>query len=163
MTPSISKHTNTAEAETELNFLLSERVSKRWACFLLSFSVEMQSQLSSIEYRNLLRSMGMKMAEQLPIGENDTVESLQENINKQLKNIQWGYVKLVDTGAVLSIHHYLNPLSEMLNVDSEISGGFLEGVYEKWFRSTGASEELSVRQVLGSATATTVEYQFGRH
>jgi Cellulose synthase subunit D len=161
MTLSTSKQADTVEAE--VNFLLRERISAQWACFLRAFSAEMQSQLSDAEYRELLRSMGTKMAEQLPIGTNETIEALEASINTQLHSIQWGYVKLVDAGNALCIHHHLNPLSPTLDITNDISGGFLEGVYDQWLRATGADAGLSVKQILGSVSQTTLEFQFGQH
>jgi hypothetical protein len=44
-----------------------------------------------------------------------------------------------------------------------VSGGLLEGVYEYWFRSVGADDELSVVQVQNPVSPMVQEFRFGRH
>ncbi len=158
-----SKQNDTADTSAGVDFLLRERISAQWSVFLLALSAEMQNQLAAEEYRELLRSIGLRMAELLPIGPRETVEELEAAINQRLKDMQWGYASLVDSGSLLHIHHHFSPLECALGVNAEVAGGLLEGVYEYWFRAAGADEGLSVKQVPGSLAPTVLEYQFGRN
>ena len=151
------------DTSPDLAFLLTERISKQWAGFLRAFSDEMQAQLSTDEYRELLRNMGLRLAESLPIEAQDTVEALESAINGHLQHMQWGYARMTDSGSMLQIEHYFDPLSSALQVDAAVSGGLLEGVYECWFRSAGADDELRVLQVPHAASPTVLEFRFGRH
>lgn len=158
-----SLRTDSVDTSAETDFLLRERISPQWYDFLQVLSEEMRSQLSGDEYRELLKNMGVRMAGRLGMGGKDTIEQLEDAINQQLGRIRWGYVKLQDSGNQLQIQHFLNPLLMGLDADRGISGGFLEGMYEEWFRSAGADGGLSVKQNLDASTDTVLEFHFGRH
>lgn len=158
-----SKKTVPSDSAIAMEFLLGERIAAQWVDFLLSFSAEMQSQLPANEYRELLRNMGMRFGERIDVGTQDTVEALEVSINKQLSRLQWGYCKLADNGTLLTIEHHLSPLPQALGIDADVCGGFLEGMYEQWFRSAGAEDDLSVKQQPGESNATLAILRFGRH
>jgi Cellulose synthase subunit D len=158
-----SKQAEHAAPAANIDYLLSERVSSQWSAFLTAFSTEIQNQLSPQEYRELLRSMGSRFGALLDIGERETVEGMADGINGHLKSIRWGRVRLADNGDQLLIEHHYSPLPQALGVDAELAGGFLEGMYEHWFKSAGADEALSVKQLAGASTASVTVFQFGRH
>ena len=157
-----SKPNDSIGSSSELEYLLRERISTQWNAFLQAFSAEMQSQLTPQEYRQLLHSMGQRMAESLPIGQRDTIEELETAINERFKDMQWGYAKLIDSGTSLNIEHHFSPLSVALGLDTETAGGLLEGIYEHWFRALGAEAELGIKQLPDIASEFVLHYQFGR-
>ena len=158
-----SKQIASPESAADMTYLLGERVSVQWFGFLQAFSAEMNSQLSTEEYRELLRNMGQRFAALTAVGTKETVEELEVAINAQWSGLRWGYARLSDSGAQLSIQHHYSPLPEALGVDHAVAGGFLEGVYEHWFRAAGADDMLSVRQTVEDSTATVATFLFGRH
>ncbi len=158
-----SKPNDSIRSSGELEYLLRERISTQWAAFLQALSAEMQSQLTQQEYRQLLHSIGQRMAESLPIGPRDTIEELESAINQRFAGMQWGHVKLIDSGASLNIEHHFSPLSVALGLDAETAGGLLEGVYEHWFRAAGAEADLGIKQISGMSTESVLQYQFGSH
>jgi hypothetical protein len=158
-----SKQNDSIGSSSELGYLLRERISPQWASFLQAFSAEMQSQLTLQEYRELLGSIGQRLAESLAVGQRETIEELEAAINQRLEGMQWGFAKLIDSGSSLNIEHHFSPLAHALNVDAETAGGLLEGVYEYWFRAAGAEADLSVKQLPGVATEAVLYFQFGRH
>lgn len=158
-----SKPNDSIGSSGELQYLLRERISTQWTAFLQAFSAEMQSQLTPEEYRQLLHSMGQRMAESLAIGQRDTVEELEAAINQRFESMQWGYAKLIDSGISLNIEHHFSPLSVALDLDNETAGGLLEGIYEHWFRTAGAEADLGIKQLPSTATESVLHYQFGRH
>lgn len=157
------KQATARDPAPDLEFLLTERISRQWAGFLRAFSEEMQSQLSTEEFRELLRNMGLRLGESLPIEAKDTIEALESAINSHLQQMQWGYARMTDSGSMLQIQHHFDPLSSALNIDATVSGGLLEGVYEYWFRSAGAEDDLRVLQIPNAASPMVQEFQFGRH
>lgn len=158
-----SKQTEQASPTASVDYLLTERVSAQWLAFLTAFSTEIQNQLSAQEYRELLRSMGLRFGALLDIGERETVEGMSEGINAHLKAVRWGHVKLSDNGDQLLIEHHYSPLPQALGIDVDLAGGFLEGMYEHWFKAAGADAALSVKSVVGVSNATVTVFQFGRH
>lgn len=158
-----SKQTAIPNSAVELEFLLNDRISVQWLSFLRAFSAEMQSQLTSEEYRELLRGIGKRFGDLTPMGTLDTIEELESALNVHWSALHWGYVKLSDSGVQLSIEHHFSPLVQALGGDVRVAGGFLEGVYEQWFRSAGADENLQVNQSLEASTAAVTVLQFGPH
>lgn len=158
-----SKQTANPDPAVELGFLLHERISVQWLGFLQAFSAEMQSQLTSEEYMELLRGMGKRFGDLTPIGTHETIEDLESALNAHWAALRWGRVKLTESGTQLTIEHHFNPLTHALGGDIQVAGGFLEGAYEQWFRSVGADENLQVKQSLEASTAAVTVLQFGLH
>ena len=158
-----SKQMANPDPAAELEFLLHERVSVQWLGFLQAFSAEMQSQLTSEEYRDFLRSMGKRFGDLTPVGTHDTIEELESALNAQWAALRWGHVKLTESGTQLNIEHHFNPLTQALGGDVQVAGGFLEGAYEQWFRFAGADENLRVKQSPEASTAAVTVLQFGIH
>jgi hypothetical protein len=158
-----SKQAKHSAVAADLDYLLTERVSSQWIAFLAAFSAEIQNQLTPQEYRELLRSMGQRYAAAMDIGARDTVDGMAAGINEQLRAVQWGHVKLADNGDLLLIEHHLSPLPKALEVDPDLAGGFLQGMYEHWFKTAGADDALSVKAVAGASTNTLTVFQFGHH
>lgn len=49
----------------------------------------------------------------------------------------------------IEIVHRACPLPAALQLDAEVAGGFLEGVYGVWLKAAGAPDELVLEQVEG--------------
>lgn len=154
---------NGALPPDEQGYLLRERVSVQWQAFLSALSDEMQSQLNPDEYRELLRSIGVRMGQQLPLGTTDTLEGLEQDINACLGDMRWGLARFSDSGATLVIDHVWSPLGAALHVDNGVAAGLLEGLYEAWFRAAGADASLTVRENRSVGSATHIQLLFGRH
>jgi hypothetical protein len=129
-----------------LQYLALERVSPQWSAFLTLLGGELSSQLSSEELRQLLLSLGGRFAEANPLGSCVDVASLQDSVNRIWAAMQWGYCKVSDQGAQLSVTHRACPLPAALQLDADVAGWYLEGVYGVWLRAAGAPSELVLRQ-----------------
>jgi hypothetical protein len=140
------------EADTTdlLRHLALERVSPQWAVFLELLSAELQAQLTSAEYRHLLRRLGSRFAETVPLGPCADLAGLADEANRVWQRMQWGYVAMVDLGQSLRITHRASPLSAALQLDADVSGGFLEGAYAAWLSGAGSPGELTLAQIDGS-------------
>ena len=163
MTTIESNPIDSTDLPAALDYLVSEQVSIQWRGFLQAFSAEIKSQLTPAEFKELLRSMGKRMGESVTVGEQPTVDALETEINRRLREIRWGYARLSDAGDQLNIKHYLCPLTSGTGLEPEVAGGFLEGMYEQWFHAAGAQPDLVVRQMTGPASATALEFQLGRN
>ena len=154
---------DSADLPAEVGYLMGERLSIQWRGFLRAFSAEINSQLTPVEFKELMRSMGTRMGESITIGEHDTVDALEAEINRHLKEIRWGYIRLSDAGNQLNIKHYLCPLASDLGLEPQVAAGFLEGMFEHWFHAAGAQPDLVVRQIVESSSLTALEFQLGRN
>ncbi len=136
--------------QTELlRSLALERISPQWADFLGLMSEALSAQLDSGEYRQLLVGLGEGFAVQNPLPSCAGLNQLTEAINTVWSRMQWGYAAVSDQGALLEVVHRACPLPAALQLDADIAGGFLEGVYGVWLRAAGAPEELDLVQMEG--------------
>jgi hypothetical protein len=146
-----------------MDFLLRERISGQWLGFLQAMSEELQAQLEPKELRELLRGIGVRQAQALPMEAQDTVEALEAAMNVHLQRMRWGYVELSDTGDYLQVRHKLCPLPTALGLPADVAGGVLEGLYECWFRNAGAEDGLTAVQSPAGADAAALEFKFGQN
>lgn len=145
---------NGSEVETDstdlLRHLALERVSPQWAVFLDLLSAELQAQLTAAEYRQLLRRLGSRFAETVPLGPCADLAELAGEANRVWRRMQWGFVAMLDVGQSLRVTHRASPLPAALQLDADVAGGFLEGVYATWLSAAGSPQTLTLSQVEGS-------------
>lgn len=132
-----------------LRTLALERISPQWADFLGLMSEALGNQLEPAEYRQLLSDLGRGFAARNPLPPCTGLEELSAAMNSVWKRMQWGFVELSDQRSQLEVAHRACPLPAALQLDAEIAGGFLEGVYAVWLVAAGAPEELELVQVEG--------------
>ena len=130
-----------------LQYLAVERVSRQWADFLSIFSGELAAQLTDTEYRELLVRMGGKFATLNPLPVCAELSDIQVAANALWAGLQWGYAQFADHGQNLQIIHHACPLPAGLQLNADVAGGFLQGVYLTWIRAAGAPVSLSLRQL----------------
>ena len=136
-----------ASQQKLLQHLAVERVSRQWVDFLAIFSGELAAQVSKAEYRELLLKMGAKFATLHPLPNCIELNDIQLSANALWAGLQWGYVQFIDDGQNLQIAHHACPLTDGLQLDVGVAGGFLQGVYLTWIRAAGAPVSLNLRQL----------------
>ncbi len=152
----VEKHimSNGSEVEADstdlLRHLALERVSPQWAVFLDLLSAELQAQLTPAEYRQLLRRLGSRFAETVPLDPCADLVGMADQANRVWQRMQWGFVAMVDLGQSLRITHRASPLPAALQLDADVAGGFLEGVYATWLSAAGSPPTLTLGQLTGS-------------
>lgn len=147
-----------ADASDLLRHLALERVSPQWAVFLDLLSSELQAQLTSLEYRQLLVRLGSRFGESVPLRACADLTELEREANLVWRHMQWGFVTMTDHGQTLHVTHRASPLSAALQLDAEVAGGFLEGVYAVWLAAAGSPQALALKQV--QATGAPMEMLF---
>ena len=129
-----------------LQHLALERVSPQWAVFLSLLGSELSAQLSPDELRQLLVSLGGRFAEANPLRPCADLAALQDAFNQVWAPMRWGYSTVSEQGRQLSVRHRACPLPAALQLDAEVVGSYLEGVYAVWLKAAGAPSELVLRQ-----------------
>lgn len=132
-----------------LRSLALERISPQWVDFLGLLSDALGQQLEPAEYRQFLSDLGRGFAARNPLPPCAGLDELTVAMNNVWKRMQWGYVQLSDQRSQLEVAHRACPLPAALQVDADLAGGFLEGVYAVWLSAAGAPEELELVQVEG--------------
>ena len=77
------------------------------------------------------------------------MDQLTEAINAVWHRMRWGYASVSDQDIEIEVVHRACPLPAALQLDAEVAGGFLEGVYGVWLKAAGAPDELVLEQVEG--------------
>lgn len=130
-----------------LQHLALERISSQWSGFLGVLSEEFQTLLSESEYRALLVRLGGRFAQTFELPACASLADLQDATNKVWSQFQWGYTVFSEAGLQLQISHHACPLPAALQVDAELAGGFMEGVYATWLLAAGSPQELVLTQL----------------
>ena len=137
-------------ADDLLQHMALERISPQWAVFLDLLSSELQMQLMPAEYRHFLTRLGSRFAEAVPLGACTDLTGMAREANQVWQRMQWGYVTMADLGGNLCVTHKASPLPAALQLDAQVAGGFLEGVYGAWLAAAGSPSTLALKQVDGS-------------
>lgn len=137
--------------QTELlHSLALERISPQWADFLGLVSGALRAQLDPGEYRQFLVRLGEEFASQHPLPACTGLNQLSDAMNSVWAPMRWGYTAVSDQGRRLEVIHRACPLPAALQIDVDVAGGFLEGVYSVWLKVAGASDELVLTQMAAS-------------
>ena len=94
-----------------------------------------------------LKRFGQLLSDRLPLELQENLSALEASMNSHLVSNTLGWVRLSDQADSLSIMHFGFP-SELLMEDEkgEFWPFILIGLYEAWFKSVGAPDDLSVTQ-----------------
>lgn len=142
-----------------LRHLAFERVSPQWSGFLRVLGDSLQTQLSESEFQLFMKRLGERFAQDHPLGQTQNLPELEAAINRFWADRQWGFAKLGDLGGALRIEHWGSPLPAALQVDAEVGGAFLEGVYGGWLSAAGAPPELTVGQAPSSGLPMHISFE----
>lgn len=105
----------------------------------------------------LMRRVGGRFAQGVVLGQCNTLWDLQLAMGRVWVGLDWGWVAFEETADHLRIRHHCTPLLAAFGSGAEHwSPAFLEGVYQEWFRQTGAGD-LQVRQAGGFDAAGGIE------
>lgn len=129
-----------------LRSLALERISPQWADFLGLMSEALGAQLEPAEYRELLVRLGQGFANQNPLPACAGLDQLSDAMNAVWQRMHWGYAAVSDQGQQLEVVHRACPLPAALQLDADVAGGFLQGVYGVWLKAAGAPDELILVQ-----------------
>ncbi|MEK7913529.1 cellulose biosynthesis protein BcsD [Burkholderia contaminans] len=122
-----------------LAHLLERHVSIQWRGFLEALAGEFADQLDRDELRQLMARIGMRFAAAHPLGPCESTDDLANGLNAHWRDRQWGYAELSDEHDFLRVIHYAAPLRAFGEDRLAWSSAFLEGVYQGWFDSVGAT------------------------
>lgn len=145
---SASKAAPVADTTTELlQHLALERIPAQWAAFLSLLGAELSAELPADELRQFLVRLGEAFARERPLPPCDDIPALEAAINSVWAGMQWGYASVADAGQHMTVTHRACPLPAAMQIDTDIAGGFLQGVYDVWLHAAGAPAELGLSQL----------------
>lgn len=124
-------------------FLESQRRDAQLAAFLKPLVHVVRSEFGEDETRLLMVKAGANAAQNLILPMCESIGELELAANEHLSRLGWGVVSFVEQHSYLEISHECAPITSPMY---EVFAGFLEGLYQEWFLSAGAGDQLQVRQ-----------------
>lgn len=146
-------------------YFRTQQISLQWLPVLRSLSIELERHASVEDLRILFSNTGKKFAEEIaPRCEGiSTLSELQETLNEFWMQLNWGWVEISESSAVVQISHQAAPLAEAFGESSLAwSVGLLEGFYDEVFKLLGASADMHVSVVMEESTAMSLRLELGR-
>lgn len=124
-------------SEAYVHFL---QCSRQWRGFLDAMKQEFTAALPPQELRRLMVRVGRRFAQSHPLQARETLPQLQQEMNRIWSERDWGTVEIAQSDRELTINHQFSPLSAAFGAsDAEWSTGYLQGVYQQWFDTAGAT------------------------
>jgi Cellulose synthase subunit D. len=143
-------------------YLESQRRTPQWEFVLKSILLSLQEGVAPEALQVLARDAGMRAGGVMVIPPCESLAQMQQAANDRWAELGWGFVDFSEQLDRVVITHRYAPRVTAANGDLQRwVAGFLEGVYQRWFMSLGAGDELRVRQVPGG-DADMVVFHFGR-
>lgn len=104
----------------------------------------------------LMARIGMRFAAEHPLPASDTVQGLQDSMNRVWDALDWGAAELGQSPSGMEIAHRFSPLAAAFGEpQAPWATGFLQGAYQQWFDAAGGGglrvEVAAAADVLGSA------------
>jgi Cellulose synthase subunit D len=121
-----------------LDYYTRHQASTQWRGFLTALAEEFESQLDTVQLRQLMARIGVKFAGSHSPGACATLDELASFFNATWSSLDWGFVNLVERDEYLAIEHYCAPLAAFGGNADAWTPAFLEGAYQHWLRELGA-------------------------
>lgn len=125
-----------------LAYLARREVSAQWRAFLRALLETLDGHLDRDTRNGLLRSVGARMGQSLPLPPMATLAELEARMNGALAELSWGYVALAldEADRSLRLTHHAAPA---VPVAGDEAGGWvgavLEGLYATWLAAQQGS------------------------
>lgn len=121
--------------QAALAYLARRDVSPQWRGFLRALVETLDTSLERNTRNGLLRAVGGRLAQALPLSPAATLEELEARMNAALAELSWGYVSVALDEADRSLR-LLHRAAPVVGAAGDEAGGWfgtvLEGLYAAW-------------------------------
>lgn len=145
-----------------LAYYREQQCVPQWRDFLSILVGELGQLSGHDESLEFFRHLGHRLAERLPLAEQDTLEGLETAINERLRRMNWGWCLFSAQQNMITILHGAWPeLDKRPGCPWPLAmASLLEGLYERWLRGQGGGE-VSVK-MLSAVSGEPMEFCYGR-
>lgn len=150
-------------AEQTLRYYERQQSSGQWSGFISIFFDELLRSAGEQDARDFLRHIGTRLGEANDLGMHETLEQLEQAMNRYLAQADWGLVSLTEREDGLVLQHSAYPLpTQHLDGEQAVSAmaAVLEGLYAAWLRKQSGEDSIPLRPT--GAGRRTLEFVYGR-
>lgn len=146
-------------------YLARRGVSAQWRGFVAALMETLGEHLDGQARAALMRALGRRMADAMPLPHCDTLLELERRINDALAATAWGYAEIavdIDGRRLVVTHHAAPAIGVGEDAEGSWVAAVLEGLYGTWFASQpGADPTLAPRAVACTAGHALLRYGRG--
>jgi hypothetical protein len=146
-------------------YLARRGVAPQWRAFLRALVETLEEHLDAEGRTALMRAIGRRMAEAMPLPHCGTLAELEARMNDALAVADWGYCELaLDTGAgrLVVVHSAAPAVAAGGDAEGSWVGAVLEGLYGGWFAGQpGANAALQPAMASYAPGSATLHYARG--
>jgi hypothetical protein len=152
------------EELTSLRYYVEQHCSRQWVHFLAAMFAEFEERVDPVEADQFLETLGARMAHSLPLRRCESLEELEDDINAVLEGIDWGWVRIAESGRFIEITHGAYPIIPQDESRRSWLVPILEGVYTEWLSAQGGDPGFAAR-LIGQrrTTGAAFTFHYGRH
>lgn len=138
--------------------------ARQWRTFLAAMFAEFHELGDAKQLEALMTRVGSRLADTLPLPVCATLEELEAAMNRVWEEMDWGRIRLDESGPYVVITHVGFPLFDAEGKLTRLFlGNILQGVYTRWFAAQGGDPQLVAHCIHKRAAATEpLELHYGR-
>ncbi len=152
----------TANQARSLEYFRGRQFSGQWRLFMTALVEELNASAGSQEMLAFFGHLGSKIAGDLPIDEQDTLEGLEAAINRRWNQLDWGWCQFHGESDMIVIVHDAWPRLDgtVRETWTAALAALLGGAYNAWLRDQGGDRTVEV-QVLKAQPDGPLEFCYG--
>lgn len=152
------------EDRASLRYYTQQNCARQWVHFLAAMFAEFEERVAPAEADQFLETLGIRMAQSLPLRRCDDLQELEDDINAVLEGIDWGWAQIAETGGYIEIVHGAYPVVAQDEARRSWVAPVLEGLYSQWMTEQGGDTSCSARLIAAPATfGAPFHFRYGRH
>lgn len=152
------------EELASLRYYAQQQTSRQWVHFMAAMFSEFEERVDPMEADQFLETLGTRVARSLPLRRCESLEDLEADINAVLEGIEWGWVRIAESGRFVEIVHGAFPIVPQDENRRSWLVPFLEGLYTEWFGAQGGDPGFTARLVgQRRAPGAPFTFHYGRH
>ena len=128
--------------QRSLDYYRQRQGGSQWQPLLSRLFTELASSAGVESALDFLHFVGQRMAEDMPVPEQDTLEGLEQAINERWRTMDWGWCSLSAEADMISIVHGAWPRVNGVNATlaTNAMASVLEGAYQFWLQRQGGAD-----------------------
>jgi len=147
-----------------LRYYAQQQCSRQWVHLMAAMFAEFEERVDPTEADQFLETLGARMAQSLPLRDCESLEELEDDVNSLLEGIDWGWVRIAESGRFIEIIHGAYPLVPQDDARRSWLVPILEGVYTEWLGSQGGDPSFTARLVgQPRVPGAPFAFHYGRH